>query len=142
MHYTPFHYYFLSLANKETRSIIVLPNNHLGLPPDEYGLMELFCETPDYDCRRVMFMVVAKKTQDTVAVINFGWESRSFYEKWYHSKDKTEIDELKDPSLNRMSQQSQYVDKVLELVSLTALKEERLKRHYHLFKDKIKNKTK
>jgi hypothetical protein len=141
MYFTPFHQYFPALASNETRSIQVFANNEWGLPVDRYGLMELYCETPDCDCRRTMLMVVSEKNREPVAVINFGWESRNFYEKWFHSKDKSVIDELKGPCLNSMSPQSKVGDKILSLVCSTVLKDvnyiERIKRHYKLFKDKV-----
>ena len=146
MIYTQFYQYFPALAIKETRCISAFINNDFGVPADDYGLIELFCETPDCDCRRVMLMVMSGKSNTQVAVINFGWESRKFYEKWYRAKDKSEIDELKGPCLNRMSQQSKYAAKILEMVGTTVLKEEnyieRLKQHYHLFKDKINSNKK
>jgi hypothetical protein len=142
MQYTPFYQYFPDLASKETRSIRVFFDNEWGLPADEYGLMELFCETRDCDCRRTMLMVVSEKSQQPVAVINFGWESRHFYEKWYGSNDKSVIADLKGPCLNIMAPKSKYADNILALICSTALTDadyvERIKRHYKLFKSEVK----
>ena len=141
MKYTPFHQYFPELASKETTCITLLRGNELSLPADEYGLIELFCETADCDCRRTMLMVVSAKSKETLAVINFGWENARFYENWYGSKNKTVIDDLKGPCLNIMAPQSKYAAKILILVSSTVLKDsgyvERIQRHYKLFKDKL-----
>lgn len=146
MFYEPFHQYFPDLASKETRCVTTFSNNDFGLPADEYGLVESFCNEKKCDCRRTMLMVISRKSKSQIAVINFGWESRQFYAKWLGANDKSEIDELKGPSLNLMSPQSKYAGKILEMVCSTALKDEnyieRIKQHYKLFKDKINSKKK
>ena len=142
MHYTPFYEYFPDLASRETRNIQVFIDNEWGLPADQYALIELFCETRDCDCRRIMLMVVSERSQQPVAVINFGWESRHFYEKWYGRNDKSVIDGLKGPCLSITGPKSKYADNILAMVCSTVLKDadyiERIKRHYRLFKSNVK----
>ena len=142
MNYVPFHKYFHDLANAETRSIIVYNNNEFGVPPDEYGFMELFCEEPGCDYRRTMLMVISRKNKMPIAIINYGWENRKFYEKWFGEKDKPEIiDELKGPIIDPVSSQSKYGANILAMFISIVLKDEkyveRLQHHYRLFKDKI-----
>ena len=78
MFFVPFHDFYPELAEAETRHAILMePTN--GLPGDTYALVELYCNEPGCDCRRVMLMVVAKK-RGPLAVISYGWESLEFYE--------------------------------------------------------------
>ena len=107
-----------------------------------YGLVEMYCEDPKCDCRRVMFSVVSEREHSNVAVINFGWENEKFYEEWLGSKDKIMINELKGPSLNSASRQSKYAPELLKVVCDVVLKDkyyiERIKRHYKIFKEKLR----
>ena len=50
-----------------------------GLPADAYGMLEMYCNEPGCDCRRVFFMVVAKRYREPLAYVAYGWESRKFY---------------------------------------------------------------
>jgi hypothetical protein len=81
MPYEPFVERFGELAWKETRSVTLGANNRFGLPPDDYGLMELYCNDENCDCRRVMFDVLSRKRNQSVAVIAYGWENATFYQK-------------------------------------------------------------
>ena len=143
MHYVPFQDHFPELAKKETR-VITIGSGYTGkLPYDSYALMELYCIDPKCDCRRVMFSVASAQTMNNVAVVNFGWESRKFYEKWLGTNAVTTIDELKGPSLNTASYQFPYAYELLNFIRDVVLKDKdyvnRLKRHYDLFKQKIKS---
>lgn len=89
-----------------------------------------------------MFDIVSERERKTVAVINFGWENEKFYEKWFGEKDEIILKEIKGPSLNLASFQSQYAPELLRLVKEVVLKDksyvDRLKRHYRIFKDRMK----
>lgn len=143
MPYVPFHDYFPDIAEKETRSIIAI--NDKELPRAEYGLVELFCDEPGCDCRRVFFNVISSKTKNTVAVITYGWEGRSFYEKWLGQSDRKLIDELKGPALNLMSMQSSLAPALLKKVKYVlrdSIYVERIKRHYKMFREAIEGQNK
>lgn len=135
-----FHKYFPDIAQRETRVICV--NKQSGALSGSYGLLEMYCTDPDCDCRRVMFSVISEREKDVEAVINFGWESKEFYEKWLREKDESIIKELKGPNLNSLSHQSKYAPELLKLVSTVALCDkgyiDRLKRHYKMFKEKMR----
>ena len=146
MFYTPFYEILPELAMEETRSITVV-DRRLNIPPGEYAILELYCSKKGCDCRRVFLNVISLNAQDTVAVIAYGWESKEFYAKWLYKCDRIqdlskrelqEIDELKGPSLNLMSPQSEYAKNLLDLIARTVLKDkayiDRLKKHYALFK--------
>ncbi|KXA96580.1 hypothetical protein AKJ37_04895 [candidate division MSBL1 archaeon SCGC-AAA259I09] len=138
MPYAPFHEKFPRVAEEETRSIIA--PSHSKLPKGKYVLVELFCDEPDCDCRRVFFDVFYEEKKKSVAVVAYGWEDREFYENWSSKNDPEIIDDLKGPALNKASPQSKLAPRVLELIE-QVLKDnqyvERIKRHYHLFKEQI-----
>lgn len=61
MPYTLFRDRFPEIAKKETRSIMVLEDAEL--PKDHYLLMELYCDEPECDCRRVMFYIFSEEVK-------------------------------------------------------------------------------
>lgn len=139
MPYEPFYERFKEIAMKETRSITI--RNYPGLPDDEFGFLELYCNDENCDCRRVFFNVVSRKRDKDVAVIAYGWEDSAFYARWYRENDPEIIREMQGPILNPTSQQSELAPALLRLVRDTLLKDpayiERLKRHYRMFKEKV-----
>jgi len=129
------------LAERETRTVTVLLDNPDGqLPPAVYAFHEMFCNEPRCDCRRVFFSVTSSLTEETEAVIAYGWESRAFYWKWFksYSPTKEEISELQGPMLNPMSPQAGRAEALLELFTTLLLPDsafmDRVKRHYRLFR--------
>jgi hypothetical protein len=136
-----FHEYFPEIAERETRNMIVLEASSLGLPPARYSLVEMFCDEPGCDCRRVFFYVISSRKKGVEAVIAWGWESLEFYARWMTYPDPESVRELQGPILNFGSPQSEFAPALLEIVRDTVLKDgeyvERLKRHYRMFRDKI-----
>lgn len=139
MPYVSFSKYFPDLAQKETRWIIAVSDP--DLPTDKYGLIELYCDEENCDCRRVFLNVISEKTGRTLALINYGWESREYYVRWMGDDDPLVIEDLKGPTLNISSPHSGLAHIFLERVKQYVLKDsayiERLKRHYDLFKEVI-----
>jgi hypothetical protein len=135
MPFSPFHEKFADIAGKETRAITVL--NMPGLPPGEYGLVELYCDEPGCDCRRVFLAVIDSRRGQIQAVIAYGWESAAFYAKWMHDSNPAVIRELQGPVLNLASRQSSLAPGLLSLVK-EVLKDEkyvtRIKRHYQMYR--------
>ncbi|MCD4687661.1 MAG: SEC-C domain-containing protein [Anaerolineae bacterium] len=138
MPYVPFYEKFPEIAKRETRSVLVL--NDPNLPEDEYGLLELYCDEPGCDCRRVFFDVYSQKQNKSVAVITYGWESKQFYVNWFGKNTPSVINELKGPALNATSPQSKLAPALLRLVT-NVLKDKhyvaRLKRHYAMFRKAV-----
>jgi len=133
MPFTPFVHKFPDIAVKETRVLTVfdLP----GLPADEYGLLELYCDEPGCDCRRVFFNIHRPDRRQPDAVIAYGWESAEFYRNWLDGTP-ADISELQGPVLNSMSPQSPLAPALLQQVTLILQDPnyvERLKRHYAMF---------
>lgn len=143
MPYTMFHDRFPQLAEEETRTLTVFGDAEL--PPDRYVLMELYCDEPGCDCRRVMFNVFSDRRKRFVAVIAYGWESEGYYRNWARAAADEEIlREMKGPVLNRLSPQSPLAPALLEMVEGVVLRDpdyiERLKRHYRLFRETVDGK--
>lgn len=141
MPYTLFRNYFPEVADRETRSITVLPDSGGGLPEGEYGFVELYCDERGCDCRRVFFSVIRRSHPGIQAVIAWGWEDFDFYAKWFQSDDADAIVELKGPILNAGSPATKLAPALIELVRDVLLMDpeyvERIKRHYKMFKDKV-----
>jgi len=72
MAFAPFHEYSPEIAARETRSITVPPGSPFGLPAGEYGFLEMYCNEPGCDCRRVLFYVIARDRPGVQAVIGWG----------------------------------------------------------------------
>jgi hypothetical protein len=141
MPFVQFHDYLPELAERETRTITIFPGSGFDLPPTEYGLVEMFCDEPGCDCRRVIFMVMSSMTEKPEAFVSFGWESRQFYEKWMGDDDPFIITELMGPALNFGSPAARHAPAILEMVKEVALNDPdyvaRVKQHYALFREKI-----
>ena len=139
MPYVLFHDYFPDIAERETRSFTMFEDSEL--PAGSYGLMEMYCNDPGCDCRRVFFSVISSVTKQVEAVIAYGWESPQFYVKWIKDNNPNIIRELRGPVLNRTSPQSKLAPAILKMVKNVILKDQtyvqRLKAHYKMFRDHI-----
>jgi hypothetical protein len=144
MPYEPFVERFRELAWKETRSVTLGTGNQFGLPADDYGLMELYCNDENCDCRRVMFDVLSRKRGQSVAIIAYVWENASYYQKWDGRANSPAahmaINEMTGINLNSASQQSELAPAILEMVRWILTDSDyvaRLKRHYQIFKEVV-----
>jgi hypothetical protein len=146
MPYAMFHQYFPEIAKTETRSVTVFGDSDYGLPAGSYGFLEMFCNEPGCDCRRVFFCVISEKSQRIEAYITYGWESPAYYREWLGFDDPHVISDLKGPALNVGSPQSSLAPALLNLVRETLLRDkdyiDRIKRHYHLFRARIEGRDK
>ncbi len=132
---TPFMERFPELGARETRSVTV--TGRQDLPDGEYGFLELYCDEPGCDCRRVMINVLRPDTgwKKIWATINYGWESRHFYKKWGGAFiDPTE---LRGPFLDPLNAQTKYSPLLLELFRFLLRSPDyvqRLRNHYQMFR--------
>jgi hypothetical protein len=144
MPYAPFIEQFGEFGWKETRNFTVFENNPYGLPPDQYGLIEAYCDDKGCDCRRVFFNVAARKRDDIVAVVSYGWEDEAFYRKWFGGGDdeytNRAVNDMTGLALNLASPQSELAPAIMALVK-DVLQDPnyaaRIKRHYRMFKEKV-----
>ncbi|MBF0202642.1 MAG: hypothetical protein HQK66_15340 [Desulfamplus sp.] len=56
------------------------------LPDGEYSFVDTYCVDPECDCRKTMIQVM--HNGKLVSVINYGWESATFYENWMGGSSK------------------------------------------------------
>ncbi len=140
-----FHDYFPEIAERETRSITVLPHSNMGLPAGSYGFLEMFCDESECDCRRVFLMVMASFRTDVQAVIAWGWEDIQFYVDWIKYGDPKDAKYLQGPILNVGSAETELSETLLELARNVLLKNpdyvQRIKRHYRMFRDRVDGKN-
>jgi hypothetical protein len=129
------------VAEQETRTLSILPGARSSLPVGDYGFLEMFCDERGCDCRRVFFSVVSAARQEIEAVIAWGWENPEFYAAWMQDTDPQVVAHLKGPVLNVGSPASVLAPALLELTRTVLLQDvhyiERIKRHYHLFRQRI-----
>ncbi len=98
MPFSGFHSRFPDIAERETRSVTLLRKSDFNLPPAQYTFLEMYCDEPGCDCRRVFFSVASSLQNDILAVIAWGWEDRDFYIKWMGDDDPQIIDDLVGPA--------------------------------------------
>jgi hypothetical protein len=143
MPFVDFHKFFPDLAERETR-FATLPEGDEELPADTYAMVEMYCDEPGCDCRRVFFNVVSKRLRKPLAVVAYGWESRGFYARWLKGAP-VDPDVLRGPILDIGSPQSRYAPMLLRLIDDVLLADpayiERLKRHYQMVRDAVDRKT-
>lgn len=140
----PFWSRFPKIAEQESRTIKLL--QPVGeLPVDDYAFVELYCNDPDCDCRRVILQVRAGSNFNQVlATINFGWEPQSFYQEWLHGNAQG-AREICGAALDPINSQSKYAPALLEIfrkmVRTDMAYVARLARHYQMFRKDTQGQT-
>ncbi len=144
MPFIPFHEAFPDLAARETRTVTT--RDSARLPAGSYTLIEMYCDEPDCDCRRVFFSVVSSNMSQIETVIAYGWESPDFYAQWMGDDDPDMARMLKGPLLNRGSFHSDLAPALLDLMETVVLQDphyiERIKTHYAMFRQAMASKPK
>jgi len=110
---TPFFQRFPERGVRETRSVTITGRN--DLPDGDYGFIELYCDEPHCDCRRVMVVVLRPDTgwNKFWATINYGWESREFYLRWAGAP-QGDRGPWEGPFLDPLATQTRYAPALLE----------------------------
>ena len=134
----PFMERFPELGARETRSVTAA--HRQDLPDGEYGFVELYCDEPDCDCRRVMIDVLRPETgwNKIWATISYGWESLDFYRKWGGAGN--DPIGIKGPYLDSLNPQTKYSSTLLDLFRLLIQSPDyvkRLQRHYQMFRESV-----
>jgi hypothetical protein len=135
---SPFMERFPDLGVRETRSVVV-PEGQ-DLPHGAYGFLELYCNEPGCDCRRVTILALRPETgwSKIWATIGYGWESLDFYREWGGAH--SDPIEMKGPELDTLNTQTEYSSALLDLFRLVLQSPdyvERLNRHYQMFRDSV-----
>jgi hypothetical protein len=142
MPYASFFSEFPDIAERETRTVTLTKACH-SLPANAYAFVELYCDERGCDCRRVFLNVVSPSSNEALAVIAYGWESRDYYIKWMGDDDSLIIDSMMGPTLNMASQQTALAMPLLALFREVLLPDrrymERIKRHYDMFREKVEH---
>ena len=124
----------------------MLDHSEFNLPPADYAFLEMFCDEPGCDCRRVFFSVISTGEKEIKAVIAWGWEDQVFYTTWLKDNNPHVIKELMGPALNPASPQSNLAPALLKVFQEVLLSDtayiERVKRHYVMFREKVDKKRK
>jgi hypothetical protein len=132
----PFMERFRELGARETRSLTVTGRS--DLPDGDYGFIELYCNEPDCDCRRVTIVVLRPGTGWKFwATISYGWESLDFYQKWASAPDPLDPLEWQCPYLDPSAEQTEYSPVLLDMFKYILRSPDyvqRLKTHYQLFR--------
>lgn len=131
---------FPDLAVKETR--VATLTGRPDLPDGEYAFLELYCDDPACDCRRVIINVVEANSAGKVwATINYGWESPAYYAAWMRDGElsKTMLGATLDP-LNAQTEYAPALLRLFEFIVTDPAYVARLKRHYQLFKANLPHK--
>jgi hypothetical protein len=137
----PFHTRCPEEAARATFGFVIPPEG--VLPAGEYAFVEWYCEDPACDCRRAFLEVVPRgQPRPVLASINFGWESRAFYQRKmpYDPKAPREITEGSLDPINLQSPLAPEVLKVFRQVVAEGQIAGHLKRHYRAFKATLKRK--
>lgn len=137
---TPFVTRFPELGARETRALLV--SGRKELPDGNYGFLELYCDEPGCDCRRVMIDVLREDTKDKIwATLNYGWENVEFYRQWGRCSSDREARALQGPELDPLNPQTQYSRVLLEGFRIFLLQSpdyvQRLKHHYQMFREAV-----
>lgn len=123
------------LAEKETRTALVMPGNKL--PAGEYAMLESFCNDKKCDCRRVFINV--EHEGKILATIGYGWEDIGFYEEWTGDDDLAK--HCKGPVLEFTGVHTSMSNDILKFFKETMLMDEtfleRLNAHYNAFKESL-----
>ena len=102
---SPFISRFPGLGEQETRVATILEDD--DLPAGEYAFLELYCDEPGCDCRRVVIQVVERSSRKKIwATMNYGWEKPGYYVKWMGSASLAE--EAAGLTLDPLFPQTEY----------------------------------
>lgn len=87
-------------ASAQVRTLTLA--HHRELPDGAYALVDTFCTDLGCDCRKTMILVHLDGRH--VSTINFGWEDREFYARWYGAPlDDRTLAEMQGPSIDLSS---------------------------------------
>ena len=124
----PFMEKFRSLAEKETRCILIVANDKRtnAPPPDNYGLLEFYCDEKDCDCRRVMIQVFGEHQRKIFAVICMAF-----------NPEDLEPGPYLDPMHPQSRHAQWFLERFVDMVNNDHNYLARLHDHYIIFREKV-----
>lgn len=127
---------FHEIARFET-FVVTIPPDLPGAPSGQYAFVELYCDVPACDCRRVLLQVWQyEKPGVVLATINYGWETLRFCEKWAHSWEDAR--DIVAAGLDPLNPQGPHAEVFLDIFRDFVRKDPkwsaRFRAHYELFK--------
>jgi len=113
------------------------------LPDGEYSFIDTYCADPGCDCRKTMIQVM--HNEKLVSIINYGWESATFYENWMISSAKdNHIPKMHGASIDITSPDLVRTDGMLALFNalLNDIWVAKFKHHYDEVKAAVSKRSK
>ena len=125
----------------QVRSVSIKQSHQL--PDGEYSFIDMYCADPICDCRKTMIQVM--HNGNLVSIINYGWESATFYEKWMGGSEKDNlIPKMHGASIDITSPDLVSRDGILALFNalLNDIWIAKFKRHYDEVKTAMSKRAK
>src|SRR5688572_5720626 len=116
----PFFTFCLETAKRETRVLTILDDDG-DIPPGHYQFIELYCDEPNCDCRRVLLQVhPTDNVNQVMATITFGWESVAYYRNWTRGDPKL-AEGMAGASLELFAPQGPHAQAIMDLTDRVLL---------------------
>ncbi len=110
------------------------------LPDGEYCFLDMYCTDPSCDCRKTMIRVL--HNGEAVSIINYGWESPSYYKQWFGADQDEDVPPMHGASIDITSPDKVSPRGMLGLFK--ALLDERwieaFRKHYKAVKNRLAGK--
>lgn len=109
MYYEPIDTILQKICRTQIRTLTFLeaqPN----VPVGEYIFLPYYCTDPKCDCRRAMVRVLTSGSTKPLAVISYGWESKTFYRKWGPFFSEEDLLKYKGPALEPFQPQGPHAE--------------------------------
>ena len=80
----------------QTETIVLRFSDNEHVPDGDYDFVEFYCDELDCNCQRVVIVVIPSDlSQQPLAAVNYGWESKEFYREWSHDDDPAFVSVLR-----------------------------------------------
>jgi hypothetical protein len=115
MFFEPLYAKFPKIAERQTRTATVM-NMYPELDGKDFSFVPAYCGDKKCDCRRAMNYVYSSDPTlkgRRLALLSYGWEPKSFYQKWMRGFSDKEIDWFKGPDIDPFQTQSEYAEPLL-----------------------------
>ena len=80
----------------QVRTVTIASSSQL--PDGEYCFVDMYCSDPSCDCRKTMIQVL--HSGEVVSIINYGWESPSYYKQWFGDDQDEDVPQMHGASID------------------------------------------